>query len=148
MFQFRRFPTYTYGFSVCYMDMTPCGFPHSEICGSKIVCISPQLFAAYHVFLRSLMPRHSPCALCSLTLFDQLLCVLQTRFLSQNCSLFSYPLNFSFFAYLIFDFLFLTLYFRISSLFNFQDTFFCGFRRSGGHKWTRTTDLTLIRRAL
>ena len=133
--------------------MTPAGLLHSDICGSMSVCDSPQLFAAYHVFLRSLMPRHSPCALCSLTLFDQLLCVLQTRFLSQNCSLFSYPLNFSFFAYLIFDFLFLTLYFRISSLFNFQDTFFsrlplCCFRRFGGHKWTRTTDLTLIRRAL
>ena len=70
MFQFRRFPTYTYGFSVCYMDMTPCGFPHSEICGSKIVCISPQLFAAYHVFLRLPVPRHSPCALCSLTMLE------------------------------------------------------------------------------
>ncbi len=47
--------------------MTPCGFPHSDMCGSPIVCISPHLFAAYHVFLRLSVPRHSPCALFSLT---------------------------------------------------------------------------------
>ena len=67
MFQFRRFPPYTYVFSVWCMDMTPCGFPHSDICGSMYVCYSPQLFAAYHVFHRLLVPRHSPCALLSLT---------------------------------------------------------------------------------
>ena len=40
-----------------------CGFPHSDICGSMDICSSPQLFAAYHVFLRLLVPRHPPCAL-------------------------------------------------------------------------------------
>ena len=44
------------------------GLPHSDICGSKIICISPQLFAAYHVFHRLLVPRHPPCALHSLTI--------------------------------------------------------------------------------
>ena len=43
------------------------GFPHSEIRGSKDICSSPQLIAAYHVFLRLLVPRHPPCALSSLT---------------------------------------------------------------------------------
>ena len=43
------------------------GFPHSEISGSKLICSSPKLIAAYHVLLRLLMPRHSPCALISLT---------------------------------------------------------------------------------
>ena len=43
------------------------GFPHSEICGSKDICSSPQLIAAYHVFHRLLVPRHPPCALFSLT---------------------------------------------------------------------------------
>ena len=38
-------------------------FPHSEICGSKLICSSPQLIAACHVLLRLLMPRHSPYAL-------------------------------------------------------------------------------------
>ena len=39
------------------------GFPHSDIHGSKVMCTSPWLFAAYHVFLRLLVPRHPPCAL-------------------------------------------------------------------------------------
>ena len=43
------------------------GFPHSDICGSMDMCSSPQLFAAYHVFHRLLVPRHPPCALSSLT---------------------------------------------------------------------------------
>ena len=41
----------------------PAGFPHSDICGSMCICHSPQLFAAYHVFHRLLVPRHPPCAL-------------------------------------------------------------------------------------
>ena len=45
------------------------GFPHSEICGSKLMCSSPQLIAACHVLLRLLVPRHSPYALISLTSF-------------------------------------------------------------------------------
>ena len=42
-------------------------FPHSEICGSRDICSSPQLIAAYHVFLRLLVPRHPPYALSCLT---------------------------------------------------------------------------------
>ena len=34
------------------------GLPHSDICGSILVCKSPQLFAAYHVLLRLRKPRH------------------------------------------------------------------------------------------
>ena len=44
------------------------GFPHSDIPGSKPVCGSPELFAAYHVLHRHLSPRHSPYALSSLTI--------------------------------------------------------------------------------
>ncbi len=47
--------------------MTCAGLPHSEIPGSKLICSSPRLIAAYHVLHRLLVPRHSPCALCSLT---------------------------------------------------------------------------------
>ena len=47
-----------------------CGFPHSEIRGSMDICSYPRLFAAYHVFLRLLVPRHPPCALCCLTLLE------------------------------------------------------------------------------
>jgi hypothetical protein len=41
--------------------------PHSDISGSMLICSSPKLFAACHVLHRLLMPRHSPCALFSLT---------------------------------------------------------------------------------
>ena len=48
-------------------EVCSAGFPHSDICGSMDICSSPQLFAAYHVFHRLLVPRHPPCALYSLT---------------------------------------------------------------------------------
>ena len=47
--------------------MSPGGFPHSEIAGSMLSCSSPKLSAAYHVFHRLPVPRHSPCALVRLT---------------------------------------------------------------------------------
>jgi hypothetical protein len=47
--------------------MTPVGFSHSEISGSKPVCDSPELIAANYVLHRLLTPRHPSCALSSLT---------------------------------------------------------------------------------
>ena len=41
------------------------GLPHSEIPGSKPVCGSPELIAAYHVLHRLLVPSHPPSALSS-----------------------------------------------------------------------------------
>ena len=71
MFQFRRFPTYAYLIQHRLTGSSPAGLPHSEISGSMLICSSPKLFAAYHVFHRLLMPRHSPCALHSLTSSEQ-----------------------------------------------------------------------------
>ena len=62
-----------YGFIQRSHGITREGFPHSDICGSQAICASPQLFAAYRVLLRLLMPRHSPCALLSLNFFPSLL---------------------------------------------------------------------------
>ena len=39
------------------------GLSHSEILGSKIICIYPKLIAAYHVLHRLREPRHPPDAL-------------------------------------------------------------------------------------
>ena len=39
------------------------GLPHSDIHGSRVICTSPQLFAAYHVLRRLREPRHPPFAL-------------------------------------------------------------------------------------
>ena len=41
------------------------GFPHSEICGSKVAHTSPQLIAACHVLHRLYAPRHPRIALTS-----------------------------------------------------------------------------------
>jgi hypothetical protein len=68
MVHFPTLPSRTYVFSPGYPGMTPGGFPHSEISGSKLVCSSPKLIAAYHVLHRLLVPRHSPHALSSLTI--------------------------------------------------------------------------------
>ena len=67
MFQFRRFPSYAYLIQRRMTGYCPAGLPHSEIPGSMDICSSPRLIAACHVLLRLLMPRHSPCALSSLT---------------------------------------------------------------------------------
>ena len=60
-------PLHTLWIGVWMHEVCSCGFPHSDICGSVDICSSPQLFAAYHVFLRLLVPRHPPCALSCLT---------------------------------------------------------------------------------
>ena len=63
----HRVPFRTLWIGVRMTGVLPAGFPHSDICGSGDICSSPQLFAAYHVFLRLLVPRHPPCALFCLT---------------------------------------------------------------------------------
>ena len=69
MFQFPGFPAYDYFIHRTLRDSSSRGFPHSDICGSTLICSSPQLFAACHVLLRLPMPRHSPCALSRLNSF-------------------------------------------------------------------------------
>ena len=44
------------------------GLPHSDISGSKPVCSSPELNAAYHVLHRLQKPRHPPSALVTFSL--------------------------------------------------------------------------------
>ena len=60
-------PLHTLWIGVWMYEVCSYGFPHSDICGSMDICSSPQLFAAYHVFHRLLVPRHPPCALSCLT---------------------------------------------------------------------------------
>ena len=68
MVHFPPLPSPAYVFSRRYGGITRRGFPHSDIPGSKLVCSSPRLFAAYCVLHRLLAPRHSPYALSSLTI--------------------------------------------------------------------------------
>ena len=63
----HRVPFHTLWIGVWIPGVYPGGFPHSDTCGSMDICSSPQLFAAYHVLHRLLVPRHPPCALSCLT---------------------------------------------------------------------------------
>ena len=57
-----------YVFSGGSFGISQRGFPHSDIPGSKPICGSPGLIAAYRVLHRLLVPRHSPYTLSSLTI--------------------------------------------------------------------------------
>ena len=84
---------------------TPAGFPHSEIHGSMPAFGYPWHIADRCVLRRLLVPRHSPCTLCSLT------CDL-SFFTRRKCR---FTLFGSFLIYLLFCF-------TLSSLFSFQGT--------------------------
>ena len=159
--------------------MNPAEFPHSEISGSMDVCSSPKLIAAYHVFHRLPVPRHSPCALCSLTvqmlshLFLFQILHLPTRFY-RLVKLYCLQLYHGFNILLsnlrssvplgeIIDFIKNQEFYIAnkisfcSSIFSFQGTSsaFALHRQetnllisSGGLKWTRTIDLSVISRVL
>ena len=69
MFQFPAFPSYTLLYSCMdYQVLLPSrvsSFGYLWLITD--ICSLPQLFAAYHVLLRLLVPRYPPYALCSLT---------------------------------------------------------------------------------
>ena len=59
MFQFPAFASRIGGI----ISLQDIGLSHSEIRGSRAICASPRLFAAYHVLHRLYAPRHPPYAL-------------------------------------------------------------------------------------
>ena len=65
MFQFTRFASHTYVFSMRYLSV---GFPIQRPWDQSLFASSPKLFAGYHVFRRLSLPRHPPHALIHLTL--------------------------------------------------------------------------------
>ena len=98
MFQFRRFPTYDYFIHRMLTEFYSARLPHSEIHGSMPAFGSPWLIVDRYVLRRLPMPRHSPCALISLTFSE--LCVLSVfvNFLNVfvvNITLNSFRLDFS-----------------------------------------------------
>ena len=96
--------------------MNTAGFPHSDICGSTHICSSPQLFAAYHVLLRLLMPRHSPCALLRLTYMCRVISLSRynTAIIIFHRNTLQLPLTVTYFLNIIFRF----------ALFSFQGSGF------------------------
>ena len=105
------------------------GFPHSDISGSKHICCSPKLIAAYRVLHRLSVPRHSPCALVRLNfLFLVPYVSSQIELFSLHCSRFSLRITL---PVLLFErlysfclFAFVVSRFVYFSLFSFQGTFF------------------------
>ena len=51
MFQFRRFPAYAYLIQRTLTEYCSAGFPHSEICGSKLMCSSPPVSYTHLIVL-------------------------------------------------------------------------------------------------
>jgi hypothetical protein len=84
MVHFPGLPSPPYEFRWRYSGITLSGLPHSEILGSKPVCGSPKLIAAYHVLHRLLAPRHSPYALSSLTIRNSKLTMTVPRLRSPS----------------------------------------------------------------
>ena len=78
----RRVPSICLWIQHMVTEVCSAGFPHSDTCGSMPICSSPQLFAAYRVFHRPLVPRHPPRALFCLTVSCLTFSRLQTSFLS------------------------------------------------------------------
>ena len=147
MFQFRRFPSYPYLIQGRILEYCSSGFPHSEIPGSKSVCDSPRLIAAYRVLLRLLMPRHPPCALISLnSLFAELCLDSQLKDFSLGEVEIVFTHIFQYWIFIISSLLFRYSIFKdLSStrrhLKSLDDVY-------GGLKWTRTIDLSVISRVL
>ena len=118
MFQFRRFPSYTYLIQYTMNEVYSFGLLHSEIYGSMCTYHSPQLIAVNHVLLRLPMPRHSPCALYCFTIcfmfheFSKKLLILNT------CSY--YPIKFFLIVFTRSILICITF-----ALFSFQVPFFC-----------------------
>ena len=190
MFQFRRFPSYTYFIQYMIAEVFSAGLLHSDISGSKRTYRSPELFAVNHVLLRLPMPRHSPCALFCFTIcfllwvlvvtfvvllpdkiFYSIVFILVVSSFALLFALFSFQVSFlcsweqisviNFFDYSYLcseshfyghkknDLLSIAQFLSPTNLFLLITFLFSVKRKvSGGHKWTRTIDLTLIRRAL
>ena len=145
MFQFRRFPSYTYLIQCRICGLFPQGFPHSEIHGSKLICSSPWLIAACRVLHRLPVPRHSPCALFCLTSLGSLknycgnllLGLLYLHTLCQNRKTFKLIfVHLNVFSIVAFFF----------PLFSFQYAFLAF--RPGGDEQNRTVDPLLARQVL
>ena len=63
-------PSAPYEFRCGWRVVERVGLPHSAIRGSRDVCSSPRLLAAYHGLLRTVAPRHPPWTLSRLTIFS------------------------------------------------------------------------------
>ena len=71
-------------FSICWLIYYQPGCPIRKSADIMPAYDSPQLFAVNHVLLRLPVPRHSPCALCSLTCFYSLSASPDNEFIMRS----------------------------------------------------------------
>ena len=71
-------------FSICWLIDNQPGCPIRKSADIMPAYDSPQLFAVNHVLLRLPVPRHSPCALCSLTCFYSLSASPDNEFIMRS----------------------------------------------------------------
>ena len=150
MFQFPGFPYAYYVFICVYRRITNGEFPHSDICGSLLICSSPQLFAACHVLLRRLVPRHPPYALLRLIVVFAFIFLSQFFELLKNFVSVFFPqqkYHICAFCVLLFDIFFFFVFSFIleKTICSCQGTISLRFSADGRLQWTRTTDPHLIR---
>ena len=126
MFQFPRFAL------LRVIGLQPTGLPHSDIFGSLITCISPKLFAAYHVLLRQQEPRHPPYALPSFLI----------SFVLAYSFSYSYNLSKNFYLILLIRYCLFILLIEMTNLNSNLSTSACGEYRS------RTDDPLLAKQVL
>ena len=129
MFQFPPF-----ALTMSVTDLQSAGLPHSDISGSKPVCSSPELFAAYHVLHRLQKPRHPPSALVTFSLYEFIwitrtfrvyTCSLLLVALKLQSTTFRFDSLFHFSSYRLINFYLLTL---PRYLFSNLSMNFCTFR--------------------
>ena len=138
MFQFPACPPLRLWIHLRVTASSTAGFPHSDINGSVPACGSPLLFAACHVLLRRMVPGHPPCALCSL--------IFSSLDPETNCFFSCLPSAFPFGP--ASGLLATGLIESSLSLCGCQGARSSFRRMRCGSQWTRTTDLSLIRRVL
>ena len=169
MFQFRRFPTYGYVFTIRYWSIAPVGFPIRKST-DRSSCAAPRSlsqlitsfvgswcqgiplapYIAWPLYIKLLSGSQNYASsirnyfwLIVITL--KFILTVASYIFSSKSSMFSFqgPIE------LLFLFSQFDLLIRISvSRDSNQQIIALGFFRSGGPKWTRTTDLTIISRAL
>ena len=96
MFQFPAFAHHISGVT----GLQPAGLSHSEISGSKVICTSPKLVAAYHVLHRLQEPRHPPYALSYLLTRHILLRAVSAESCTLRFSCFLNLYGFTFIAFI------------------------------------------------
>ena len=72
-------------FSPECLEISPGGLPHSGILGLTFALNYPRLIAEFYALHRLLVPRHPPCALCSLTHLSTLLNAGSGRVAAIGC---------------------------------------------------------------